>query len=105
MAIECFTWPKATMPSWGSCCHSSAPPAESWCSELPYDALSGNAAACGSCRAGRARAERRARQALITVPPGVLQAHTIAFAPAPEQTLAHARRLAMGEVVRISLLF
>jgi monoamine oxidase len=47
----------------------------------------------------------RARQALITVPLGVLQAETIAFAPSPAETLAHARRLAMGEVVRVSLLF
>jgi glycine/D-amino acid oxidase-like deaminating enzyme len=49
--------------------------------------------------------ELQARQALITVPLGVLQADTIAFAPAPAQILAHARRLAVGEVVRISLLF
>ena len=33
----------------------SAPPAESWSSELPYDALSGNAAACGSWRPAQAR--------------------------------------------------
>jgi monoamine oxidase len=42
---------------------------------------------------------------LITVPLGVLQADSIAFAPAPAEILAHARRLAMGEVVRVSLLF
>ncbi len=47
----------------------------------------------------------RARQALITVPLGVLHADALAFAPAPAEVLAHARRLAMGEVVRISLLF
>jgi len=46
----------------------------------------------------------RARQALITVPLGVLQADSIAFAPQPP-ILAHARRLAMGEVMRIVLLF
>jgi monoamine oxidase len=49
--------------------------------------------------------ELRARQALITVPLGVLQADTIAFAPPPAEILAHARRLAMGEVVRVVLLF
>jgi Flavin containing amine oxidoreductase len=55
---------------------------------------------------GRVRIEAlQARRALITVPLGVLQADTIAFAPAPAEILAHARRLAMGEVVRISLLF
>jgi monoamine oxidase len=48
--------------------------------------------------------ELRARQALITVPLGVLQADSIAFAP-PPNILAHARRLAMGEVVRVVLLF
>jgi monoamine oxidase len=49
--------------------------------------------------------ELRARRALITVPLGVLQADSIAFTPAPAEILAHARRLAMGEVVRVSLLF
>ena len=49
--------------------------------------------------------ELMARQALITVPLGVLQTDTIAFAPPPTEILAHARRLAMGEVVRVSLLF
>jgi monoamine oxidase len=49
--------------------------------------------------------ELRARQALITVPLGVLQADTIAFAPAPGEILAQARCLAMGEVVRVTLLF
>jgi monoamine oxidase len=49
--------------------------------------------------------ELRARRALITVPLGVLQGDTIAFTPAPAEILAHARRLAMGEVVRTSLVF
>jgi monoamine oxidase len=47
----------------------------------------------------------RARQALITVPLGVLQAEAITFAPAPGEILAQARRLAMGEVLRVTLLF
>jgi monoamine oxidase len=49
--------------------------------------------------------ELRARQALITVPLGVLQADAIAFAPPLPNILANARRLAMGEVVRVVLLF
>jgi glycine/D-amino acid oxidase-like deaminating enzyme len=65
----------------------------------------GTSTAVGAAGTGTAGPELRARQALITVPLGVLQADTIAFAPAPAQILAHARRLAMGEVVRISLLF
>lgn len=63
------------------------------------------AAARGAAAPGTPADELRARRALITVPLGVLQADSIAFAPAPAQVLAHARRLAMGEVVRISLLF
>jgi monoamine oxidase len=63
-------------------------------------------AAGAATAAGAAPAnELRARRALITVPLGVLQADSIAFAPAPAEILAHARRLAMGEVVRVSLLF
>jgi monoamine oxidase len=42
---------------------------------------------------------------LITVPLGVLQADTLAFSPPPAEILAQARRLAMGEVVRVVLLF
>jgi monoamine oxidase len=63
--------------------------------------------AAGPGTAGKAAAvqELRARRALITVPLGVLQADTLGFAPAPAEILAHARRLAMGEVVRVTLLF
>jgi monoamine oxidase len=61
--------------------------------------------AAGPGATGADGKELRARQALITVPLGVLQADTVAFAPQPAQILAHARRLAMGEVVRVSLLF
>lgn len=49
--------------------------------------------------------ELRARQVLITVPLGVLHAQAIAFSPPPGETLAQAQRLAMGEVVRVVLLF
>jgi monoamine oxidase len=63
-------------------------------------------------RRGRVRVESgtggetlHARRALITVPLGVLQAQTIDFAPRPANILAHAHRLAMGDVVRAVLLF
>jgi monoamine oxidase len=46
-----------------------------------------------------------AARALITVPLGVLQAHTIDFAPRPADILAQAARLAVGDVVRVVLLF
>jgi monoamine oxidase len=44
-------------------------------------------------------------RALVTVPLGVLQAHTLDFAPRPADILAQAERLAMGDVVRVVLLF
>jgi monoamine oxidase len=46
-----------------------------------------------------------AKRALISVPLGVLQAGTIAFAPTPAAILAHATRLRMGPVVRVTLMF
>jgi monoamine oxidase len=46
-----------------------------------------------------------AKQALITVPLGVLQAGTIEFTPRPGEVLEQAGRIAMGEVMRLSLLF
>jgi monoamine oxidase len=46
-----------------------------------------------------------ARRVLITVPLSVLQADTIDFAPRPADILAQAERLAMGDVVRVVLLF
>jgi monoamine oxidase len=54
--------------------------------------------------AGRLR-EFRAGRALITAPLGVLQAGAIEFTPLPGEILEHARRLAMGEAVRIVLIF
>jgi monoamine oxidase len=59
----------------------------------------------GASGTGAAPEELRAPQALITVPLGVLQAHAIAFSPAPGEILTQAQRLAMGEVVRVTLLF
>jgi monoamine oxidase len=46
-----------------------------------------------------------AKRALISVPLGILQAGTIEFAPAPGNILTHARRLKMGPVLRITLIF
>lgn len=46
-----------------------------------------------------------AKRALICVPLGVLQADAIEFAPAPGTILTQARRLAMGPVMRMTLLF
>jgi monoamine oxidase len=46
-----------------------------------------------------------AKRALISVPLGVLQAGTIEFAPTPAAILAHAARLKMGPVVRVTLMF
>jgi monoamine oxidase len=47
----------------------------------------------------------QARRAIVTVPLGVLQANSIEFLPAPGQALSHARRMAMGPVVRVTLVF
>lgn len=47
----------------------------------------------------------RAHRAVITVPLGVLQADSIEFAPEPGEILVHARRMAMGSVVRVTLVF
>lgn len=47
----------------------------------------------------------RARQAVIAVPLGVLQAKGIAFEPEPVDLLAQANRMAMGPVMRMTFLF
>lgn len=49
--------------------------------------------------------EHRARRAVITLPLGVLQARKVAFLPSPDRVLELADSLAMGAVVRMSLLF
>ncbi len=49
--------------------------------------------------------ERRAASALITVPLGVLQSEAIAITPRPTAILTDARRLAMGDVLRVVLVF
>ena len=47
----------------------------------------------------------RARHCLITLPLGVLQAGTLSFTPSPAAILTQAGRMAMGSVVRITILF
>ena len=46
-----------------------------------------------------------AKRAVISVPLGVLQAGTIEFAPTPAPVLVQARRLRMGPVMRMTLMF
>jgi monoamine oxidase len=46
-----------------------------------------------------------ANRALISVPLGVLQAGTVEFAPTPAAILTQARRLMMGPVLRMTLIF
>lgn len=43
--------------------------------------------------------------AIITLPLGVLQSSGVAFQPAPADILDHAHRMAMGQVLRMSLVF
>jgi len=47
----------------------------------------------------------RSRRCLITLPLGVLQAGALSFTPSPAAILTHAARMAMGAVVRVTLLF
>ncbi len=49
--------------------------------------------------------EMTAKQAVITLPLGVLQAAAVQFSPEPTAALAAAHRLAFGHVLRTSLLF
>ena len=46
-----------------------------------------------------------AKRVLVTVPLGVLQADGIEFLPRPAEILSQARKLAMGEAVRVVMLF
>jgi monoamine oxidase len=55
--------------------------------------------------AGGESFELRAERAIVTLPLGVLQAGTVEFEPAPQDIWSNAARMAMGPVVRISLLF
>jgi monoamine oxidase len=64
-----------------------------------------NAVAVSGVDAGGESFELQAERAIVTLPLGVLQAGTVAFEPAPQDIFSNAAQLAMGAVVRISLLF
>jgi monoamine oxidase len=49
--------------------------------------------------------ELHAQRAIVTLPLGVLHAGTVGFFPQPAEILVHAARMAMGPVIRVSLLF
>jgi monoamine oxidase len=49
--------------------------------------------------------ELHAERALVTLPLGVLHAGTVDFEPVPEDIFLHVAKMAMGPVLRISLLF
>jgi monoamine oxidase len=64
-----------------------------------------NAVAVSGVDAGGESFELRAERAIVTLPLGVLQAGTVEFEPAPQEIWSNVARMAMGPVVRISLLF
>jgi len=64
-----------------------------------------NAVAVSGVNAGGESFELHAERAIVTLPLGVLQAGTVEFEPAPQEVWSNAARMAMGAVVRISLLF
>jgi len=64
----------------------------------------GGVGLCGTDAQGAAF-EFQARHAVITLPLGVLQSGSVEFRPPPREILLHAGRMAMGAVVRVSLLF
>jgi hypothetical protein len=64
----------------------------------------GGVCLCGTDRQGAAF-EIQAQQAVITLPLGVLQSGAVEFEPPPGDILVQAGRLAMGAVLRVSLLF
>jgi monoamine oxidase len=59
---------------------------------------------CGTGAQG-ATFEFQANHAVIALPLGVLQSGSVEFQPTPRDLLLHAGRMAMGAVLRISLLF
>jgi protoporphyrinogen oxidase len=59
---------------------------------------------CGADTQGAAF-EYQANHAVITLPLGVLQSGSVEFQPPPRDILLHAGRMAMGTVLRVSLLF
>ncbi|HWS65221.1 MAG TPA: NAD(P)/FAD-dependent oxidoreductase [Steroidobacteraceae bacterium] len=59
---------------------------------------------CGTDPQG-ATFEFQAKHAVITLPLGVLQSGSVEFQPPPRDILLHAGRMAVGAVLRVSLLF
>jgi monoamine oxidase len=59
---------------------------------------------CGTDAQGAAF-EIQAKHAMITLPLGVLQSGSVEFQPQPRDILLHAGRMAVGAVLRVSLLF
>jgi monoamine oxidase len=64
-----------------------------------------NAVAVSGVNAGGESFELHAERAIVTLPLGVLQAGTVEFEPVPQEIWSNTARMAMGPVVRISLLF
>jgi monoamine oxidase len=64
-----------------------------------------NAVAVSGVAPGGESFELHAKRAIVTLPLGVLQAGTVVFEPVPQDVMSNAARMAMGPVVRISLLF
>ena len=64
----------------------------------------GSVGLCGTDAQG-APFEFQANRAVITLPLGVLQSGSVEFQPPPRDILLHAGRMAMGAVLRVSLLF
>jgi Flavin containing amine oxidoreductase len=64
----------------------------------------GGVGLCGTDAQG-AGFEFQANHAVITLPLGVLQSGSVEFQPPPRDILLHAGRMAMGAVLRVSLLF
>ena len=64
-----------------------------------------NAVAMSGVGAGGENFELHAERAIVTLPLGVLQAGTVEFEPAPQEIWSNVAHMAMGPVIRISLLF
>jgi monoamine oxidase len=64
-----------------------------------------NAVAVSGVNAGGESFELHAERAIVTLPLGVLKAGTVEFEPVPQEIWSNTARMAMGPVVRISLLF
>ena len=64
-----------------------------------------DAVSVSGVNAGTRHFQLHAKRALVTLPLGVVNAGTVEFEPVPGEIFTHAARMAVGAVVRISLLF